>query len=149
MVEGGELEIAVEELRWLLSGCPDLMAGHVLLGDLALEMGATNGGPPVKESSIKLARGHYGYAYTLGEKALRFAGATGPLPASQPANRPLHEAARGLAWCLESLAKPQMADEVVAFIKSLDAADPLGVAAVIDDLRSGGLPVVGLGGLGG
>lgn len=140
MIEGGEPEIAVEELRWLLSGCPDLMAGHVLLGELAVEMGP----------QLKLARGHFGHAYELGLKALRHGGGArgqqaSPLPASQPANAPMHQAARGLAWCLEKLEQPHKANEVVSMVRKLDPADPMGVAALIDELRSGGMPVVGLG----
>ncbi|MEM8865040.1 MAG: hypothetical protein AAGF31_05785, partial [Planctomycetota bacterium] len=138
MIDGGEPEVAIEELRWLLSGCSDMMAAHVLLGDLAIEnFGA--------EPDVKLARGHYGYAYELGDKALRHAKITGPLPAAQPANHPLHEAARGLAWCFEKLGRGETADEIVARVRQWDSADPLGVAALIDELRSGGLPVVGLG----
>lgn len=137
MIEGGEHEIAVEELRWLLSGCADLMAGHVMLGELAVEMGP----------QLKLARGHFGHAYELGLKALRHSqpgGPTGPLLAAQPANQPMHQAARGLAWCLEKLEQPHKADEVVDMVRKLDPEDPLGVAAIVDELRSGGLPMVGL-----
>ncbi|MEM8865811.1 MAG: hypothetical protein AAGF31_09745 [Planctomycetota bacterium] len=137
MIDGGEHEVAIEELRWLLSGCSDMMAAHVLLGDLAIEnFGA--------EPDVDLARGHYGYAYELGDKALRHAKITGPLPASQPANRPLHEAARGLAWCVEELRHRAVADEIAARVREWDRADPLGVAAMIDLLRSGGRPVIGL-----
>jgi len=135
MIDAGELEVAVDELRWLLSGCSELMAAHVLLGELALEMGP----------DIKLARGHFGFAYQLGEKALGKAKVAGPLLASQPANRPLFDAARGLAWCMEKLEKPKTADQIIATTRQLDPSDPLGIAELIDDLRSGGLPVIGLG----
>ena len=135
MIDAGEFEVAVDELRWLLSGCSELMAAHVMLGELALEMGP----------DIKLARGHFGFAYQLGEKALRKANVAAQLSASQPANRPLFEAARGLAWCMEKLDRPQTADEIIATTRRLDSSDPLGIAELIDDLRSGGLPVIGLG----
>lgn len=135
MIDAGEFEVAVDELRWLLSGCPDLLAGHVLLGELAIEM----------HNDVPLARGHFGYAWQLGVTALQRNKITGPLPASQLANAPLHEAARGLAWCLEKLKMPHMANEVAGKVKQLDPADPLGVGAILDDLRAGGLPVIGLG----
>lgn len=134
MIDAGELDVAVDELRWLLSGCSEMMAAHVLLGDLAVEQGP----------DVPLARGHYGFAVDLGEKALRHARAEGPAPAAQLANRPLHEAARGLAGCFEKLGRPADADAVVAKVRGWDPADPLGVAALVDDLRSGGLPVVSL-----
>ena len=36
MIDADELEIAQEELRWLLSGCNEFIQAHRLLGDLAL-----------------------------------------------------------------------------------------------------------------
>lgn len=135
MIEGGELEVAADELRWLLSGCTDCIEAHLLLGDLALEM----------NNDVPLARGHYGYAYQLGLKAWNRAGNPTPVPYSQPANRWFLEAGRGLAWCLEKLGKPDMANEVVSILLKLDPADPLEVRHLIDSLRTGGLPIVDLG----
>lgn len=134
MVDAGELEIAIDELRWLLSGCSEFMAAHVLLGELAVE--AHNDAP--------LARGHFGFAYQLGEQTLRRGKCAGPLPGAQPANRPFFAAARGLAYCLETLGKPRMADEVAANVRRLDPADPLGVGRLLDEMRGGGGPVVQL-----
>src|SRR5262245_42144351 len=57
MVEHGETEIAVDELRWLLNGCSDFIDAHRLLGELAL--GAED---------FPLARGHFGYAFRLGQQ---------------------------------------------------------------------------------
>src|SRR4051812_10256221 len=54
MIDAGEVEIALDELRWLLNGCQDFMAAHRTLGDLAVETG-----------DLRLARGHYGYAYQI------------------------------------------------------------------------------------
>jgi hypothetical protein len=133
MIDAGERDIALDELRWLLSGCAEFIAAHVLLGDLARDA-----------NDLPLARGHYGAGYQLGLQTLRRAKMPKPLLCSQPANRPYFEAGRGLAWCLEKLGKPQMADEVVATIIELDPTDPLHLRAVIDDLRSGGAPIVDL-----
>ncbi|MBL8829052.1 MAG: hypothetical protein JNM18_18870, partial [Planctomycetaceae bacterium] len=49
MIAIGELDCAIEELRWLLQGCSDLLAAHQLLGTLALE-----------EEDYALGRGHFG-----------------------------------------------------------------------------------------
>ena len=54
MMEAGEVDIAIDELRWLLSGCSDFIEAHRLLGELALA-----------ENDLPLARAHFGYAYSL------------------------------------------------------------------------------------
>ena len=36
MLAAGENEVARDELRWLLDGCPDFIAAHRMLGELAL-----------------------------------------------------------------------------------------------------------------
>lgn len=134
MIDAGELEIAVDELRWILSGCSEFMAAHNLLGELAIE----------KDNDVPLARGHYGIAYQLGLQALRRAGMPGSLPYAHPANQPYYEAGRGLAWCLEKLGRGALADEIAKSLAELDTTDPLGIRAMLDDLRSGGLPMVEL-----
>ena len=134
MIEAGELEVAQDELRWLLSGCSDFMAAHVLSGVVAIELG----------NDVPLARGHFGFAYQLGQKALRRAKCSGPLPGGQPANLPFYEAARGLAYCLEKSGKPELADEILAATQGLDPSDPADIAAMLDELRSGGAPVIDL-----
>lgn len=136
MIAAGEGEIAVDELRWLLADCSDFLEAHNLLGELALEI----------SQDIPLARGHFGYAYQLGEKAIRRAECRGPLPGDHPANAPFFAAAQGLAWCLEKLGQPDKANEVVALVKQLDPRDPLGVANAVEELRTKGLPIVELGG---
>lgn len=133
MIEAGESEIALDELRWLLSGCAEFMAAHVLLGDLARDTGDT-----------PLARAHYGAGYQLGLQTLRRARMPKPLLYSQPANQPFFDAGRGLAWALEKLGKPQMADEVLSTLTELDPSDPLRLRAMLDELRSGGAPIVDL-----
>ncbi len=133
MIEAGEPDIALDELRWLLSGCSEFIAAHVLLGDLARDGG-----------EVPLARGHYGAGYQLGLQTLRRAKMPKPLLYSQAANRSFFEAGRGLVWSLEKLGKSQMAEEVVATLVELDTADPLRLRAMLDELRSGGAPVIDL-----
>jgi len=134
MIDAGEFEIAVDELRWLLSACPEFIAAHELLGELAVAM----------HDDLSLARGHFGAGYQLGLQALRRAGMPRPLLYSQPANRSFFEAGRGLIWTLEKLRKRDMAQEIVETLLALDPADPLRLRLLIDELRSGERPVVEL-----
>jgi hypothetical protein len=133
MVDAGETDIALDELRWLLSGCSEFIAAHVMLGDLARDA-----------NDIPLARGHYGAGYQLGLQTLRRGKMPKPLLYSQPANRPFFEAGRGLIWSLEKQDKRPMADEIVSTLLELDSTDPLHIRAMIDELRSGGAPIVDL-----
>lgn len=133
MIEAGELDIALDELRWLLSDCAECIAAHVMLGDLAKEMGDT-----------PLARGHYGTGYQLGLQALRREKMPKPLLYSQPANQPFFLAGRGLVWSLEKMGKPQLAEEVVTALCDLDPSDPMTLKAMLDEMRSGGAPVIDL-----
>lgn len=134
MIEAGELDVATDELRWLVSGCSDFIEAHLLLGELALAAG----------DDLPLARGHLGTAYQLGLTALRRAGLPSPLPYSHPANKAFFEAGRALAWCLAKLDKPSMAEEIVDVLVGLDPTDPLRLRAMLDELRTGGLPIVEL-----
>lgn len=133
MIEAGEADIALDELHWLLSGCSEFIAAHVLLGEIARDAG-----------DIPLARGHYGAGYQLGLQTLRRANMPKPVLYSQPANRPFFEAGRGLVWSLERQGKPQMAEEVVATLVALDASDPLQLRAMLDELRTEGKPIIDL-----
>ncbi len=133
MIDTGEHEIALDELRWLLSDCSENIAAHVLLGELAVEAG-----------DFPLARGHYGAAYQLGLQTLRRAKMPKPLLYAQPANRAFFEAGQGLIGSLEKLGKSAMANEIVATLMELDPSDPLEVRAMVDALRTGGAPVVEL-----
>jgi hypothetical protein len=133
MIDAGELEVARDELRWLLADCPENMAAHVLLGELAVDAG-----------DFPLARGHYGAGYQLGLQTLRRAKMPKPVLYSQPANRAFFEAGRGLIGSLEKLGKSTMADEVVATLMSLDPSDPLKLRAMVDGMRTGGTPIVEL-----
>ncbi len=117
MIAGGEVEIAREELQWLLSGCTDMIDAHKTLGELALG-----------DQDLPLARGHFGYAYQIGVKALDQAGAASGVPYRLPANQAFFEAGKGLAYCLRELGKTEMAVEVIKRLLACDASDPLGVA---------------------
>jgi len=88
MIAGGELEIARDELLYLVSDCRGFLEAHNLLGELALE-----------EEDFSLARGHFGFAYEIGLDSLP-KGFRGILPANKDYNQPFFLAGRGLARCL-------------------------------------------------
>ncbi|MEX0586768.1 MAG: hypothetical protein WD176_08995 [Pirellulales bacterium] len=134
MIEAEELDVATDELRWLLADCPEFIAAHALLGELAL---ATS-------KDLQLARGHFGAGYQLVLQALRRAEMPKPLLYSQPANRTFFAAGRGLAESLARLGKIDMAKEVVATLVELDPSDPLKLRAMLDDIQTGGKPIVDL-----
>ena len=120
MVEGGETDIARDELVWLLSECPDFLDAHVQLGLIALEA-----------DDPKLARGHFGRAYELCLRAIEAAGVAGPLPYALPGNQPFHQAAKGLAHCLMETGRPRTAAEVGRRMLAFDPADALGLARIV------------------
>jgi hypothetical protein len=126
MVELGEAEIAIDELRWLLAGCSDFIAAHARLGELAMA-----------ENDLALARGHFGQAYRAGEQAMRRAGSAGPLPFRLPANQEFHSAGKGLIACLLAVGKREMAEQVVDQLSRLDPSDPLGVRELLDPRAPG------------
>jgi len=117
MIGVGEVEVAQDELRWLLDGCSDFVTAHRLLGELAIAAG-----------DLPLARGHFGYAFEIGLGALP-ADFAGGLPYRIPANQAFFEAAKGLAHCLRELDRTTMALAVVRKMLALDPTDPLGVGA--------------------
>jgi hypothetical protein len=114
MLAAGELEIARDELRWLLEDCHDFLDAHRLLGEVAL-----------LEGDISLARGHFGYAFRLGERAIQRADKSVAVPYSLPANRGFHESGKGLVHCLLQLDKREVAVEIVEFLLRCDPSDPL------------------------
>lgn len=115
MLDAGEIDAAIDELRWLLAGCRQLLEAHKLLGEIALADG-----------DLSLARAHLGYAYQMGLEALRQASDfTGPLPYALEANQPFLEAGKGLAYCLKQQGDAQAAAEVVRRLVDLDPSDPL------------------------
>jgi hypothetical protein len=133
MIDAGELEVAIDELRWLLADCGEFIAAHVMLGELATMAG-----------DVPLARGHYGAGYQLGLQTLRRAKMPKPLLYSQPANRAFFEAGQGLIASLENLGKGSMANEVLSTLLELDPSDSLKLRAMVDALRTSGTPIVTL-----
>ena len=129
MIEGGEAEIARDELLWLLNGCSDCLLAHKMLGEMALA-----------DHDLRLARGHFGYAFEIGSKALDRAGAKVAAPYRLPANQAFFEAGKGLAYCLHQLSKPALAADVVARLLACDPSDPLGLRALLDTPASGTAP---------
>jgi hypothetical protein len=119
MIDAGEIDVARDELQWLLGGCTDMIDAHKTLGELAL-----------LDRDLPLARGHFGYAYQVGVKALDRAGAVTGVPYSLPGNQAFFEAGKGLAYCLRELGKTAMAAEVVARLLACDPGDPLGVRSL-------------------
>jgi hypothetical protein len=135
MIAAGEADVAIDELRWLLETCRDMIEAHYLLGKLAVEA----------QQDLTLGRAHFGYGFQLGAKALDRAGHPSPLSPLHPANRPFFDAGRGLAWCLAELGLPDKAREVIERLRSCDPSDPLNLAAWLDELNTGGRPIVELG----
>ena len=121
MIDAGEVEVARDELRWLLGGCSDFVDAHRLLGELALLQG-----------DLPLARGHFGYAFQIGAQAMRGAPPKAVFPYRLPSNEQFFEAGKGLAWCLMQLDKADMAREVVEQLLKFDPTDPLGVQGLLD-----------------
>lgn len=92
--KAGDPEAARDALRFALQGCGDNMWVHVALGRIALET----------DRDARLARGHFGYAFELAERALP-PGFRGRLPKHRPANRPLYDAIDGLVASYDVLGK--------------------------------------------
>jgi hypothetical protein len=124
MIAAGEAEIARDELRWLLAECHDFLVAHKLLGDLALAA-----------SDFRLARGHYGYAFQIGIKAIDSAQAAKSFPYGRSANQAFFQSGRGLAICLSKLGKQRLARDVIAKLLQLDASDALGLRELLNDQR--------------
>ncbi len=124
MLQAGEPELARDELLWMLEECPQMIAAHRLLGQMALE-----------EENYPLARGHLGYAYQIGLRALEQAGNPIPVPYRLPGNRDFLEAGRDLAVCLERLGKPGTALKVRRELLRLDPSDPFGLRSLVQSKR--------------
>lgn len=122
MLAAGEADVAVDELRWLLSGCHELLEGHQLLGQIAMDDG-----------DLDLAQGHLGYAFELGVRALPKTGLSGTLSGTRKANRPFFEAGKALVECFKRQAKPRLAADVVNKLLELDPSDPLQVKALLEE----------------
>lgn len=120
MIEADEIDVAVDELRWLLEDCRPLLEAHKLLGEIA-----------IADDDLPLARAHLGSAYELGLKAIPPDGLRGVLPYQRPANRVFFEAGKGLAWCLDQLGETGLAADVVRRLQLLDPTDPLDLAHLL------------------
>lgn len=134
MIAAGEADVAIDELRWLLHDCSEMIEAHYLLGKLAVE----------HDNDTPLARGHFGFGYQAGRRALKRAGNPKPVPALHPANRAYYDAGRGLAWTLNELGKSPMAIEVLDALLADDPSDPLNLASWIDEINTAGLPILEL-----
>ena len=121
MIAAGEMEIAQDELRWLLSDCHDFIAAHKMLGDVALAAG-----------DFRLARGHFGYAYQLGMQAIDRCGKVDLLPSDRLSNQPFFAAGHGAVRCLLKLGKRGLAKEIAERLLKLDPRDLLHVQTVLD-----------------
>jgi tetratricopeptide (TPR) repeat protein len=108
LLDAGDVEAARDALRYALQGCGDNLYVHVALGRIALE--------EFREPA--LARGHYGYAFELAQRAfpLDFQGRLDP---QRVANRPYFEAIRGLSACYDALGKPDEAAPLRALLERL------------------------------
>jgi hypothetical protein len=104
----GDPEAARDALRYALQGCGDNLWVHVALGRIALD----------EFHDPSLARGHFGYAFELAERAIS-AGFSGRLPRDREANRPFYEAVEGLSACYEALGKPGEASALRALADRL------------------------------
>ena len=121
MIAADETEIARDELLYLVADCPGFIEAHNLLGMLALEDG-----------DIPVARGHFGFAFETGLKALP-AGFSGRLPADLEYNVQFFEAGRGTARCLVALDKRTEAREILERLTRLDPGE-MQVRALLAEL---------------
>jgi hypothetical protein len=108
LLRAGDVEAARDALRYALQGCGDNLWVHVALGRIALH----------EFHEPALARGHYGYAFELAERALP-PGFSGRLAPDRPANRPFFEAIEGLARCYEARGRPSEAGPLRALASRL------------------------------
>jgi hypothetical protein len=104
----GDPEGARDALRYALEGCGENLWIHVALGEIALK----------EFNDPTLARGHFGYAFELVERALP-RGFSGRLPRSLASNRPFYEAAAGLAACYDALGQAGEASKIRAQVDAL------------------------------
>lgn len=111
MIAAGELEIARDELLYLVGDCRGFLEAHNLLAELALE-----------EGDVSLARGHFGFAYEVGLDSLP-PGFRGRLPAGKAYNTAFFAAGRGLARCLIARGKVAEGRQVLEQLAKYDSQD--------------------------
>lgn len=86
---------------------------------------------------MRLARGHYGYAYQLGIQAIdRASGEVKSLSYGHPANQIFFQAGRELVMCLQKLNKHDLARDIVGRLVQLDASDPLRLRELLGQGKS-------------
>lgn len=112
MITGGELEIARDELLYLVADCRGFLEAYCILAELALEDG-----------DIPLAKGHYGFAYENGLEALP-KGFKGKLPYDEGYNSHFFKAGRGLARCLIAKGELKKGREVLEQLLKFDPSEP-------------------------
>ena len=108
MIAAGELEIARDELLYLVGDCRAFLEAHNTLGELALE-----------DDDVPLAQGHFGFAYEIGIDSLP-PGFRGVLPANRDYNSAFFYAGRGLARCLIARGQKEKGREVLVRLLQLD-----------------------------
>jgi hypothetical protein len=122
MIASGELEIARDELLYLVGDCRGFLEAHNLLGELALE-----------EGDIPLAQGHFGFAYEIGLDSLP-KGFKGRLPANKEYNGAFFLSGRGVARCLIARGEREKGREVLERLAQLDPQEP-NVRALLTELK--------------
>jgi hypothetical protein len=125
MIAGGELEIARDELLYLVSDCRGFLEAHNLLGELALE-----------EEDISLAQGHFGFAYEIGIGSLP-PDFKGELPANKEYNGAFFLSGRGVARCLIARGQHEKGREVLEQLAKLDPREA-NVRALLKELDERG-----------
>jgi hypothetical protein len=108
--KAGDPEAARDALRYALSACHDNLWVHVALGQIAL----------LEFRDPALARGHFGYAFELANRAFP-RGFTGQLPRDRQNNRPFYSALDGLVQSLEALGRHAECDSLRALGLRLSA----------------------------
>jgi hypothetical protein len=109
--KAGDPEGARDALRFALEGCGDNLWVHVALGKIALE----------SFKDAELARGHFGYAFELVDRAIP-KNFRGRIPRKLPGNRPFFDAVDGLAACYEALGQNKLSNEVRSRGRALGGA---------------------------
>jgi hypothetical protein len=123
MIAAGELEIARDELLYLVSDCRGFLEAHNRLGELALE-----------EADLALARGHFGFAFEIGIESLP-KGFRGVLPSTADYNAPFFLSGRGLARCLIARGQKAEGRNVLEQLARFDPRDETirGLLAELDE----------------
>ncbi|MGQ0637216.1 MAG: hypothetical protein ACT4QC_21620 [Planctomycetaceae bacterium] len=124
MIEAGELEIARDELLYLVSDCRGFLEAHNLLGELALE-----------EGDLALARGHFGFAFEVGLDSLPPA-FQGRLPANREYNAEFFRSGRGLARCLIARGQKKEGRDLLKQLQKFDPRERH-VQSLLEELERG------------